>query len=303
MDGAEPERWSAVADDWAQLWGDVAIPVWRRVVATTGIGRGSHVLDVGCGSGDFLAHLDMLGAATAGIDPAAGMAELARSRIAAAEIRIGSGERLPWPDDAFDLATAFNALQLVNNPLAAIAEMVRVTKPGGLVAIANWAEDERNDLAAVEAALARAAGDQPRSGGPLRQQGGLERLQRVPSCRRPHPGPRTTDQPRHPIIGKLKELNVPTPKIPQRLDHTFTASIQKDGTYPTYLTVPDSADILGTRRPVKVSGTIDGQAFTATLMPSGEGPHWLPIKAELRNLIGKHQAGAEVRVHLQQRLS
>jgi hypothetical protein len=61
--------------------------------------------------------------------------------------------------------------------------------------------------------------------------------------------------------------------------------------------------LLGTRRPVKVAGTIDGHPFTATLMPSGNGPHWLPIKAALCTLIGKHEAGVEVAFHLEQRLS
>ncbi|WP_433276579.1 DUF1905 domain-containing protein [Pseudonocardia xinjiangensis] len=89
----------------------------------------------------------------------------------------------------------------------------------------------------------------------------------------------------------------------QPLDHAFTAPIEKDGAFATYVTVPDSAELLGTRRPVKVAGTIDGHPFTATLMPSGSGPHWLPIKAALCKLIGKHEAGVEVAFHLEQRLS
>ncbi len=87
------------------------------------------------------------------------------------------------------------------------------------------------------------------------------------------------------------------------LDTTFTAALEKDGAFATYLTVPGSADLLGTRRPVKVSGTLDGEPFAATLMPSGSGPHWLPIRAALCKLIGKSQAGELVTVHLQQRLS
>ncbi|MEH1169557.1 DUF1905 domain-containing protein [Micromonospora sp. CPCC 205539] len=90
---------------------------------------------------------------------------------------------------------------------------------------------------------------------------------------------------------------------PQPLDHRFTAPIEKDGAFATYVTVPDSADLLGTRRAVKVTGTIDGHAFSATLMPSGTGPHWLPIRAALCKLIGKSDAGTEVTFHLQQRLS
>jgi hypothetical protein len=88
----------------------------------------------------------------------------------------------------------------------------------------------------------------------------------------------------------------------QTLDTTFNAPIEVDGAYPTYVTVPGSAELFATRRPVKVGGTIDGHPFTATLMPSGQGPHWLPIKAALRKLVGK-DAGAEVTVHLQQRFS
>ncbi|MER5649799.1 DUF1905 domain-containing protein [Streptosporangium sp. NPDC002524] len=87
------------------------------------------------------------------------------------------------------------------------------------------------------------------------------------------------------------------------LDHTFTAPIEKDGAFATFVTVPSSAEILGTRRAVKVGGTIDGHPFTATLMPSGNGPHWLPIRAALCKLIGKSQAGAEVTFHLDQRFS
>jgi hypothetical protein len=93
-----------------------------------------------------------------------------------------------------------------------------------------------------------------------------------------------------------------TQKTTQPLDHTFTAQIQKDGAFATYVTVPGSAELLGTRRPVKVGGTIDGHPFTATLMPSGTGPHWLPIKAALCRLIGKDQAGVEVTFRLEQRL-
>ena len=87
------------------------------------------------------------------------------------------------------------------------------------------------------------------------------------------------------------------------LDHTFTAPIQKDGAFATYLVVPDSAALLGTRRAVKVTGTADGHAFAATLMPSGTGPHWLPLRAAICTAIGKSRAGEEVTVHLRQRLS
>jgi hypothetical protein len=89
----------------------------------------------------------------------------------------------------------------------------------------------------------------------------------------------------------------------QPLDLTFTAPIEKDGAFPTFVTVPDSAEVLGTRRAVKVGGTLDGHPFAATLMPSGTGPHWLPLRAALCKAVGKSGAGEEVRVRLEQRFS
>ena len=94
-----------------------------------------------------------------------------------------------------------------------------------------------------------------------------------------------------------------TQKLNQSLDHAFTAPIEKDGAFATYVTVPGSAELLGTRRAVKVSGTIDGHPFTATLMPSGNGPHWLPLRAALRKVIKKSRLGDAVSFHLEQRLS
>ena len=90
---------------------------------------------------------------------------------------------------------------------------------------------------------------------------------------------------------------------PSTLDAAFTVPLQKDGAFPTFVTVPDSAALFGTRRAVKVAGTVDGHEFTATCMPSGEGPHWLPLRKAVCAAIGKDAAGEEVAVHLRQRLS
>lgn len=94
-----------------------------------------------------------------------------------------------------------------------------------------------------------------------------------------------------------------TAGTPSPLDGHFTVPIRKDGAFATYLELPGSQDLLATRRAVKVTGTLDGHPFAATLMPSGGGPHWLPLRAALCKTIGKDQAGIDVTVHLQQRLS
>ncbi|MBC7725976.1 MAG: DUF1905 domain-containing protein [Burkholderiaceae bacterium] len=90
---------------------------------------------------------------------------------------------------------------------------------------------------------------------------------------------------------------------PQEIDHSFTAPIEVDGAFAFYLTVPGSAELLGTRKAAKVEGTLDGHPFAATLMPSGSGPHWLPLRAALRTATGKGAAGDLLSVHLTLRLS
>ena len=170
------DRWSSVAQDWTSLWGGFVAPLWETVAKVTGAGAGSRVLDVGCGGGDLLAFFAARGAVTAGIDPAPGMVALARNRVPAADIRFGGAEELPWPDAHFDLVTSVNALQFAEDTLDALAGLARVTRPGGHVMVANWAEAARNDLDTLEEAVAAADGEEPAPDGDLRLPGGLEDL-------------------------------------------------------------------------------------------------------------------------------
>jgi hypothetical protein len=68
----------------------------------------------------------------------------------------------------------------------------------------------------------------------------------------------------------------------------------------TVVILPRSAELLGTPKPVKVEGTIDGHDFATTLLPLGEGRHMLPVNARLKKLVAK-TAGDAVSVHLARR--
>jgi ubiquinone/menaquinone biosynthesis C-methylase UbiE len=101
---------------------------------------GASVLDVGCGPATIT--VDIAGRVApgrvVGIDAAVDVIALAQSDAASVEnleITTGDVYALTFPDDTFDVVHAHQVLQHLANPVAALREMRRVTKPGGVVAV------------------------------------------------------------------------------------------------------------------------------------------------------------------------
>jgi ubiquinone/menaquinone biosynthesis C-methylase UbiE len=103
---------------------------------------GLRWIDVGCGNGAFTQLLieRCAPAEVQGIDPSEGQLAFARTRSTSrvAEFRQGDAMALPFPAGRFDAAVMALVLVFVPDPAKGMAEMVRVTRPGGIVATYMW---------------------------------------------------------------------------------------------------------------------------------------------------------------------
>jgi SAM-dependent methyltransferase len=124
----------------------------------------AQVLDAGCGSGRTLQDLVGYGEVS-GIELHEDAAQLARSR-GHGEVRVGRLEELPWPDASFDLITCLDVIEHTPDDHTALAELHRVSRPGGWLLVtvpaypALWSlHDEANHhyRRYSRAALAKAA--------------------------------------------------------------------------------------------------------------------------------------------------
>jgi len=94
-------------------------------------GKGKHILECGCGTGLLLERFAAFAERAAGIDLSPGMLEKARAR--GLSVREASVTHIPLPDDSFDVTCSFKVLAHVEAIGTALAEMSRVTKPGGVI--------------------------------------------------------------------------------------------------------------------------------------------------------------------------
>jgi len=107
-----------------------------------GVKPGSKVLDVACGTGNLALPAARLGADVTGVDIAPNLVEQARANAAReglkAQFDEGDAEALPYADASFDTVVTMYGAMFAPRPELVAAELLRVTRPGGRIAMGNW---------------------------------------------------------------------------------------------------------------------------------------------------------------------
>ena len=143
-----PEEVAAMFDDVAPKY-DVVNDVlsmgqtrrWRRIVVDAVDAKpGQRVLDVAAGTGTSSEPYADAGVAVVACDFSVGMLKVGKRRRPDIDFIAGDATNLPFADNSFDATTISFGLRNVSEPKQALAEMLRVTKPGGTLVIAEFSQ-------------------------------------------------------------------------------------------------------------------------------------------------------------------
>ncbi|HTS88918.1 MAG TPA: class I SAM-dependent methyltransferase [Gemmatimonadales bacterium] len=114
----------------------------KEFIGRLGLRQGERVLDVACGTGNLTIPAARAGATVTGLDIAPNLIEAARLWATAEGLSIGfdeaNAEALPYPDGHFDTVVTMYGAMFAPRPELVAGELLRVVRPGGRIAMANW---------------------------------------------------------------------------------------------------------------------------------------------------------------------
>ena len=120
----------------------LTVAVNETLVTSAQVAPGEHVLDVATGTGHAALAAARVGAGVTGIDYVPELIEIGRQRAAAERLDVdfveAAAEQLPFVDGSFDAAISAIGVMFAADHDRAAAELVRVVRPGGRIAVASW---------------------------------------------------------------------------------------------------------------------------------------------------------------------
>ena len=126
-------------------FGEVAkliMPIAEDFMSRIDLKPGMKVLDAACGSGNLAVIAARRGCVTSGLDIASNLIAQARQRARELSLDIefteGDAEAMPYKDATFDAVISMYGVMFAPRPERVVAELYRVTKPGGFIGLANW---------------------------------------------------------------------------------------------------------------------------------------------------------------------
>ncbi len=138
-------RTTWAAGDYAEIARRELWPLGERIVARMGVGPGEDVLDVACGTGNAALRAAGAGARVVALDLTPRLLEAGRTLAAEAGVTIdwveGDAEALPFADESFDVVLSTLGVMFTPRHHVAAAELARVLRPGGRMALCNWSEE------------------------------------------------------------------------------------------------------------------------------------------------------------------
>lgn len=141
MTERQTDDYGTIARFYDRLLEPLNRPLRAVAVRMVPVSDSMATLDVGCGTGGLVESFVERGATVTGIDRSPAMLAVARDRVGnTADLREGDASNLPFENDSFDLVTASLFLHELQPEArsAAVAEMVRVTKPDGHIVIIDY---------------------------------------------------------------------------------------------------------------------------------------------------------------------
>ncbi len=145
--------WNERATLYHRFFGPVTDQVIDPLLDAAQVKRGTHVLDAGTGPGSMAARAAARGALAVGVDLAEQMVALATALHPTVTFRQADAEHLPFPPGRFEAVVGNFVLEHLGHPQAALAEFVRVLKPGGRLALTVWDGADRHRMGLVQQAI------------------------------------------------------------------------------------------------------------------------------------------------------